>query len=99
MDAPAGGIREMLGAYRQAIVNLLLVLLIFFFIVRPLLKSFRNLPAETVEEAQPRLAAEGAKAAPQLAVEGSASQQERIAGLVESSPEKAQQLIRRWLKE
>ncbi len=99
MDEPAVGIREMLGEYRQVIVNLFLVLLIFFLIVRPLLKSFRNLPAKAVQEAQPQLAVEGAKPAPQLAVENNRSQHERIISLIESNPEKTQQLIRSWLKE
>jgi flagellar M-ring protein FliF len=99
MDEPAVGIREMLGEYRQVIVNLFLVLLIFFLIVRPLLKSFRNLPAKAVQEAQPQLAVEGAKPAPQLAVENNRSQHERVISLIESNPEKTQQLIRSWLKE
>ena len=87
----------LLKNYRKMIINLLLVVLVFFVIVRPLLKSLKKMARETVSER--RELPPGAKEYTQIAESGERSQKEKALEISRSSPERTEQLIKGWIGE
>ena len=92
------GILELLKNYRKTIVNLLLVVLVFFLVVRPLLKSVKKMAREPVlgrKELPP--VAKGYTA--QIPESDEASPKEKALELSRRSPETTEQVVRGWLGE
>ena len=87
----------LLKNYRKMIINLLLVVLVFFVIVRPLLKSLKKMARETVSER--RELPPGAEEYTQIAESGGKSQKEKALEISRSSPERTEQLIKGWIAE
>ncbi len=90
-------ILRLLGTHRKTIINLLLVVLVFFLIVRPLLKSLKKVAGETVFERKGL--PPGAKEYTQIAESGEKSQKEKALEISRSSPERTEQLIKGWIGE
>lgn len=100
VEAPPGAdVWKTIDEYKYPIVNLLLVVLVFFFIVRPILKSIRRLPAEAGRTGPPLLAAQESAPVQQIDAARQTSKRDHIRSLIENNPEKTQQLIQGWLKE
>ena len=102
MDSPAelrGGefeIPEFLVAYKKTIINIFLVALVFFVVVRPLLKGLRRLSDETTLRVG-ELSAGGGPA--QISESGEGGRKERILEISTNKPEKTQQLLKGWINE
>jgi len=86
--------------YIRPILNLILVLLIFFFVVRPFLKAFRQMaqPPEPDEEDQPPELPEPdeVEGLPDIA---KMSLRERVIMIANNYPEKTENWIRGWINE
>ena len=93
----ASGILKIMGTYRNTLLNLMLMGLVFIFIVRPLLKSIKNVNREAFLQRKelPR----ASKEYPQIAEPGEMSQKERAIELARGNPGKTQQLIKGWIGE
>ncbi len=89
-------ILTMLKAYRKAFVNLVLVVLVFFLVVRPLLKGIRGAGREAVMERRELPAGEGLAQIPET---GGMNHREKILQISAENPEKTAQLIKGWLGE
>lgn len=100
---------EMLKNNQRMLMNAVLLLLVFLFVIRPIIKKFQQTPREKPDLALPQPQAAlpgGAVAAPGglLGVQGGqlappVSMRERIESFVEQDPEKAREIIRTWLRE
>ncbi len=101
---------EMLKSYQRMIMNGVLLLLIFLFVIRPILRRFQEMSRQKPELAlpHPQAALPGGAAtgtpggllgAPGSEVEALPSIRERIEGYVERDPDKAREIIRTWLRE
>lgn len=96
-EAGKRDILKILGAYRTTVINLILVIAVFFLIVKPLLKSMKNLTRETgLKSRTPPSIEEGYTQIPE---QGTMRQRERVLELSKSNPEKAEQLIKGWIEE
>jgi len=86
--------------YIRPILNLILVLLIFFFVVRPFLKAFRQMaqPPEPDEEDRPPELPEPeeAEGLPDIA---KMSLRERVIMIANNYPEKTENWVRGWINE
>lgn len=89
-------ILQMVKDYRTMIINLLLVVLVFMLIVRPLLKSIKNIAKEVVL-VNKELPATGEYA--RLSEPGRIDKKEQVREITQNNPEKAQQLIKGWIGE
>jgi flagellar M-ring protein FliF len=83
--------------YRKAIVNLLLVAMVFIFIVRPLLKSMKTITKEAVF-ANDELTTVSDEYA-QLPESRRLDRKSQVIEITQKNPEKAQQLIKGWIGE
>ena len=88
---------ELAGNYKKTIINFLLVALIFVIVLRPLLKSMKNI-AEEVSTSRKELVAETGEY-PQLGQTKSLNQKEKIYEITKANQQKAQQLINGWISE
>ncbi|ETR74184.1 MAG: hypothetical protein OMM_00386 [Candidatus Magnetoglobus multicellularis str. Araruama] len=86
--------------YIRPILNLILVLLIFFFVVRPFLKAFRQMaqpPEPDEEDKLPELPEpEEAEGLPDIA---KMSLRERVIMIANNYPEKTENWVRGWINE
>jgi len=86
--------------YIRPILNLILVLLIFFFVVRPFLKAFRQMaqrPEPEEEDGIPELPEpEEAEGLPDIA---KMSLRERVIMIANNYPEKTENWVRGWINE
>lgn len=96
-EGGSAGIIEVLGDYRNTIFNLILVGLVFLIIVRPLLKSLKDVAKQAPLRVQ-ELPLEG-KEHLQIPEKNSVNQRDRIMEISQSNPEKTEQLIRGWISE
>ena len=99
MPAVASGfdILELVENYKKTLINLFLVMMVFFLIVRPLLKSMKRVSEE--RHAHTDALPESTEDIAQLAEENEPSQKERILDITRNNPEKTAQLIKGWIGE
>lgn len=100
---------EMLKSHQKLLMNTLLLILLFFLVIRPIIKKFQQMPLQKPALAPPQShpalpgAAAGAPGsllgAPEGQPEGFPSMRDRIEGFVERDPDKAREIIRTWLRE
>lgn len=88
---------KLVGNYKGTIFNFLLVAMVFLLVVRPLLKSIKNISEEVVVEREALPPGSGEYA--QLPESGGIDQKARIQEMTQRNPEKAQQLIKGWIGE
>jgi flagellar M-ring protein FliF len=89
-------IPDFLMTYRKTVINLVLVTLVFFLVVRPLLKGLRRMGAETTLKIG-ELTAGGVQAQIPESVEG--RRKEKLLEISAKKPEKTQQLLKGWINE
>ena len=106
--APRNRWLEMLKSNQRFLINVLLLIFVFFFVIRPIIKRFQQLPKTRPELPSPQRQAAlpaGVSPSPNLlsALEGSSdsmpSMRDRVVSFVERDPEKAKEIIRTWLRE
>lgn len=86
--------------YAKAAINLLLVLVVFMFVVRPLLRSMKEVKvAEYAQQRQLAGSAQGEEELELLAESPEMRLRDRVGQLAKSNPEKSQQLIKGWVNE
>lgn len=90
-------ILETIGAYRRTIVNIGLLLLIFFIVVRPLLKSVKSF-VKSVTPATEALPVPEANFE-QIAETTKADQRERVIEISQNNPERTTQMLKGWINE
>lgn len=90
-------ILKLVGNYRKTIVNLLIVALVFFLVVRPLLKSIKKMTREAVLERKELPA--GSKEYAQIPESGEISQKDRVLEISKNNPGKTDQIIKGWMGE
>ncbi len=84
--------------YAKAAINLFLVLIVFIFVVRPLLRSMKEV--KVAEYAQQQLSGPAGEEELELLAESPDMRlRDRVEQLAKSNPEKSQQLIKGWLNE
>jgi flagellar M-ring protein FliF len=90
-------ILQIVKDYRKTIINLLLVAMVFFFIVKPLLKSMKGITKEAVlmNEELTTVSDEYA----QLPGSRGLGMKNQVVEITQKNPEKAQQLIKGWIGE
>jgi flagellar M-ring protein FliF len=111
-DGATMGMRwlEVLQNYQRTLVNVLLMVLVFFFVLRPLLKKVQQIKFEPSPPQLPHrpagalsatagVAGEQFLEAPELALDSSTGMRERTLKLVEHDPEKAKDILKTWLRE
>jgi flagellar M-ring protein FliF len=89
-------IPEIFMAYKKTIINLFLVTLVFFLVVRPLLKGLRRVSEETTLRVG-ELSAGGGQA--QIPESGEGGRKDRALEISNNKPEKTQQLLKGWINE
>ncbi|MBW1674871.1 MAG: flagellar M-ring protein FliF, partial [Deltaproteobacteria bacterium] len=90
-------ILKLVGDYRKTIINLLLAALVFFIIVRPLLKSIKKMARENILERKELPS--GTEGYPQISESREMNQKEKALETVKRSPEKTEQLLKGWIGE
>jgi len=100
---------EMLKSHQKLLMNSILLILLFFLVIRPIIKKFQQMPLQKPALAPPQShpalpgAAAGAPGsllgAPEGQPEGFPSMRDRIEGFVERDPDKAREIILTWLRE
>jgi len=90
-------ILKLVGDYRKTIINLLLAALVFFILVRPLLKSIKKMARETILERKELPS--GTEGYPKISETREMSQKEKALETVRRSPEKTEQLLKGWIGE
>ena len=88
---------KLLQDYKKTIINLVLVIVVFFLIVRPLLKSVKNITKEVASARKELPVVSGEYA--QIHESSKVGQKERVLEISASNPEGAQQLIKGWIGE
>ena len=90
-------ILKLVGDYRKAIINLLLAALVFFILIRPLLKSIKKMARENILESKELPS--GTEGYPQISESREMSQKEKALETVRRSPEKTEQVLKGWIGE
>jgi flagellar M-ring protein FliF len=111
MDDAAQGNRwlEMVKNNQRIILNVVLLIFVFFFVIRPLMKKLQQLPKSAPELALPNppvaLPAGVSGSPPHIlqayenALEAGPSMRDRVVNYVEEDPDKAREILRTWLRE
>ena len=88
---------QILNDSKKMIINIFLMILVFFILIRPLLKSLKKMASEPIfENQQLQTAAEGVQ---QLPARENLDPRERVLEITKNEPEKAEQLIKSWIGE
>lgn len=88
---------QLLKDSKKPLINLALMLVVFFVLIRPLLKNLKKITGEPLfENAEP--AKVGARV-PQIAAAPAIGQKERIFEISKNNPERTEQLIKGWISE
>jgi len=90
-------ILQIVKDYKKTIVNLLLVAMVFIFIVKPLLKSMKNITKEAVLINEELTAVSDEYA--QLPGSKGLGRKNQVIEITQKNPERAQQLIKGWIGE
>ncbi len=98
IQGSGGGMLALLSSYRSTFLNLLLVVLVFFIVVRPLLRGLRDVTGGTSGGNREQIG-DGTGDYPQLADQQQMSRTDRVREISVSNPEKTEQLIRGWISE
>ena len=85
----------MLNDSKKLIVNLFLMILTFFLLIRPLLKSLKKMASEPVFERK-QLAAVG-EDVKEIGASVSMGRRERVIEMAKTNPERTEQLIKGWI--
>jgi len=86
---------KFVGGFRKTIINFGLILMVLFLIVRPLLKSLKNVKSQVILQPA-ELSADGGDYQ-SLPEPGNAKQRQKALHVSENDPEKAQQVIKGWV--
>ncbi|MBW2066581.1 MAG: flagellar M-ring protein FliF [Deltaproteobacteria bacterium] len=90
-------ILEVLKDHQRAIINLLLVMLVFLLVVRPLIKGLRNMGGEAV--LQNKELPQGPEQYVQISEPEGKDRKEKILEITRQNPEKTTQLLKGWIGE
>ena len=90
-------ILTLLSRYRKTIINLLLAALVFFIIIRPLLKSIKKMAGETILERKELPS--GTDKYARISESSEMSQKEKALEAISRSPKKSEQLLKGWIGE
>ncbi len=84
--------------YQRVVFNVLLLILVFLFVVRPFMKRFQQIGQEPAEQEAPPALPEGAE---EELLEGPKELplRDQVIALVEENPSQAAQVIRAWMTE
>jgi flagellar M-ring protein FliF len=88
-------IYQMLSDSKKIIVNLILMILVFFVLIRPLLKSFKKMAAEPIFERKQLSAVN--EDLQQIESTASMGRRERVFEVAKKNPERTEQLIKGWI--
>ncbi len=90
-------ILEILINSKQMLINIFLMVLVFFLLIRPMLKSLKRMASEPIfENQQLQPAGDSPQQIPATDPRG---QRERVLEMSKSNPEKTEQLIKSWIGE
>jgi flagellar M-ring protein FliF len=92
------GILKQVLAYKKTIINLLLAAILFVLVIRPLMKSMKNL-AEDISIKTAQLSRDTGGEHEQIVETSARGQMERAMQISRENDEKAQQLIKGWIGE
>ena len=96
-EEPTVGIMDMLLDSKKLIINLLLMVLVFFLLIRPLLKSLKKMAAEpAVVNRQLAVADEDVR---EIETSVQLGRREQVFEMAKTNPERTEQLIKSWLSE
>jgi flagellar M-ring protein FliF len=96
-EAPKFDILEMLTNSKQMLINIFLMILVFFLLIRPMLKSLKKMASEPIfDKQQLQTAGESPQ---QIPASDTTGQRERVLEMSKSNPEKTEQLIKSWIGE
>ena len=90
-------ILKLVGSHRKTIINLVLAALVFFFIVRPLLKSIKKMGGEAVFERKEL--PPGEKEYTQISEKGEVNTKEKVLEASKRSPKVTEQVVKGWIGE
>lgn len=91
---------DIIAQYRKLIINLILIAVVFFAVVRPFLKSIKRTAETAAGPPETTELLEGAgEAPPQIEEAPDLDRKTRIIEISRENPEKTQQLIRSWIEE
>jgi flagellar M-ring protein FliF len=91
------GLLEAVASYKKTLLNVFLVLLVFFLVVRPLIKSLRRVAFEQASQGRQILV--GGESYAQLPSGENLGPKEKILAVSKRNPDKAVQLIKGWIGE
>jgi flagellar M-ring protein FliF len=106
--SPSNWWLETLKSNQRVIINVLLLLFVFFFLVRPIMKRLQKLPKTNPVLAPPQRPAAlpaGTSSGPSLfetpesSSESIPSLRDNVVSFVERDPDKAREILRMWLRE
>ena len=89
---------KIVGDHKKIIVNIVLIGLAFFLIVRPLLRGIRRMSGEGLFEGTELPSGRGEDYR-QIPESGDMSQKEKVIQVTKTNPEKTEQLIKGWINE
>jgi flagellar M-ring protein FliF len=92
-----GILKQVLG-YKKTIINLLLAVILFVLVIKPLMQSMKNL-AEDISIKTAQLSGDTGGEHEQIADTSARGQMERVMKISRENDEKAQQLIKGWIGE
>jgi flagellar M-ring protein FliF len=90
-------ILKLVGSHRKTIINLVLAALVFFFIVRPLLKSIKKMGGERVSERKEL--PPGEKEYTQIPEKSEGNPKEKVLEASKRSPKVTEQVVKGWIGE
>lgn len=96
-EADSFDFMALLKDYRKTIINLFLLVAVFFVLVKPLLNALKNMPRDNFVSMKEI----PANVQPSMQLTGGSAQgkREKVLEMGRSNPEKAEQLIKGWISE
>lgn len=95
---PENKVVALLRKYQQLLLNVLLTILVFVFVVRPFMKRFQKMGEQASTAELPPALPEGA-AEPLLETPRELPLRDQVIALVQENPVQAAQIIRLWMRE
>jgi flagellar M-ring protein FliF len=96
-DTPKFDVFQLLNDSKKMLLNIFLMILVFFLLIRPLLKSIKKMAAETA--AQPKQLQAVGENVKHITPAENIGSRERILEISKSDPEKTEQVIKSWIGE